>query len=94
MSDPQTRKTTAGQVDKIAESGSELGESLVRLGTAALSAPLALLPQEIRTDARIAARDFVGAVGKLHIGIAKLGIGVLESFAKVIDDVAAPVAPK
>lgn len=78
-------------VDGLVGAASELGNSVARLAAAVIAIPLSVLPPQARNDTTTAAREAIGAVGKLNITIVKAFSSILESLVKTVDQVVADV---
>lgn len=87
-----TQKPTAPlaqSVDGLVGAASDLGSSVAKLAAAMLAIPLSVLPPQARDDTTAAARDAIGAVGKLNVSIVKAVTSILESFVRTVDKVIA-----
>lgn len=87
MTEPRNQGSTTGRGDDLIDAAGTLGASVVRLGMAAVTGPLYLLPPRARNEAIDATGDLFRAVGRLHLGIARAAIRGLDVVAREINRV-------
>lgn len=97
MTDTQNQNRQARLRDDLVDAAAAFGAGVVRLGIAA-AWPLYLLPPKSRQDVIEVASNFAGAVGRLHLSLARGAIRGIEVVAnelnRVIDEQLGPEEPK
>lgn len=87
MTEIQNQSSAPGRGEDLVDAAGALGASVVRLGMAAVSWPVYLLPPRARSEAIDATSDLFRAVGRLHLGIARAAIRGLDLAAREINRV-------
>ncbi|MCX7789477.1 MAG: hypothetical protein N2378_02450 [Chloroflexaceae bacterium] len=87
MTENRNQGSATGRGDDLVDAASTLGASVARLGLAAASWPLYLLPPRARSEAIDATADLFRAVGRLHLGIARVAIRGLDVAAREVNRV-------
>ncbi|MGQ9927349.1 MAG: hypothetical protein ACUVS4_10810 [Chloroflexaceae bacterium] len=87
MTETRNQGSATSRGDDLIDAASTLGASVARLGLAAASWPLYLLPPRARSEAIDATTDLFSAVGRLHLGIARAAIRGLDVAAREVNRV-------
>lgn len=87
MTEIQSQSSAPGRGEDLVDAAGALGASVARLGMAAVSWPVYLLPPRARSEAIDATSDLFRAVGRLHLGVARAAIRGLDIAAREINRV-------
>ncbi len=76
---------TNATTNTIVDATSNLVATLTRTGVALVSAPLSMLPEQVRVDATNAAGGMINAVGNLHLSILKAVVSGVNTASQEVD---------
>ncbi|MCS6880861.1 MAG: hypothetical protein RMK84_12115 [Oscillochloridaceae bacterium] len=87
MTEIHNQGGATGRGEDLIDAAGAVGASVARLGIAAVSWPVYLLPPRARSEAIDATSELFRAVGRLHLGIARAAIRGLDLAAREINRV-------